>query len=132
MAVRGGGRLRLAALALLPFFLSERYTKRGLEEGRGSASQFISREAADLESLSDRPLLYQAAVANQAGEPERALAALSEAQQRTPIEWSLYFLEAEVLERIDLGQRPARACRGEAIEPAGDELDELEARLDGD
>ena len=122
----------LAALALLPFFLSERYIKRGLEEGPGDPAQAYSslEKAADLNPLSERPLLYEAAVADEAGEPQRALAALSEAQQRTPTEWSLYLLEAQVLELIDpTGARRAIA-EARRLNPHGEEIDALEARLD--
>ena len=49
--------------------------------------------------------------------------ALSEAQQRTPTEWSLYLLAAEVLEEID----PVSEAR--RLNPQGDEIAELEARL---
>jgi hypothetical protein len=127
------GLCALAALALLPFFLSERYTDRGLGEGRSDPAQAYSsfEKAADLNPLSERPLLYEAAVADQAGEPERALDALSEAQQRTPTEWSLYLLEAEVLEEIDPVSARRSLAEARRLNPQGDEIAELEARLGG-
>ncbi len=77
-----------------------------------------SRERRRPEPLSERPLLYEAAVAEEAGEPQRALAALTEAQKRTPTEWTLYYLEAQVLELIDpTGARRALA-EAKAAEPA--------------
>ncbi len=122
----------LGALAMLPFFLSERYIKRGLEEGRDDPDQAYSsfEKAADLNPLSDRPLLYEAAVADEAGEPQRALAALAEAQQRTPTEWSLYLLEAQVLELIDPAGARLAIAEARRLNPHGEEIDALEARLD--
>ena len=120
----------LAALALVPFFLSERYTKQGLQERDDPTQAYSSFDkAADLNPLSDRPLLYEAALADEAGEPQRALAALSEAQQRTPTEWSLYFLEASVLELIDPAGARSAIAQARRLNPHGDEIDELEARL---
>jgi hypothetical protein len=135
---RRGWRLTLAAvcligaLALLPFFLSERYTKRALQDERDDPAQAYSslEKAADLNPLSARPLLYEAVVAEEAGEPQRALAALSEAQERTPTEWTLYYLEARILEEIDpVGARRAIA-EARRLNPYGTELDALEARLE--
>ncbi len=126
------GLCLLAALAVAPFFLSERYTKQALNEERDDPAKAYSsfEKAADLNPLSDRPLLYEAVVADEAGEPQRALAALSEAQERTPTEWTLYFLEAGILEEIDpVGARRAIA-EARRLNPEGTEIDALEARLE--
>src|SRR3712207_9189671 len=45
-------------------------------------------EAADLNPLADRPLAAEAVIAEQVGDPQRALAALAEAQDREPDERS--------------------------------------------
>ena len=86
--------------------------------------------AADLNPFSDRPLAAEAVIAEEAGEPQRALAALAEAQERQPDEWTLYYLEARVLGR----DRPGRRRAGARREPAsstrdGAEIAELEQEL---
>jgi O-antigen ligase len=123
----------LAAVAAVPFFLSERLTNQAL---RGSdadlAGAYSDLElAADLNPLSSRPLAAEAVIAEEAGESQRALGALSRAQQRHPDEWTLYFLEAGILEEIDRGGARRAIERARELNPQGPELDELEGRLTG-
>jgi len=123
----------VAAISMVPFFLSDRYTREALETWRTDLPKAYSdlSRAADLNPLSDHPLLAEASIAESAGEPQQALAALSRAQERTPTEWTLYFLEARVLE----GRDPAAARRAirqaRELNPHGTEIDRLEQRLSG-
>lgn len=129
---RAGAALAiLVALSLLPFFLSERYTRQALREARSDLARAYadSDRAADLNPLSERPLAAQAVIAEGAGEPQRALAALARAQRRNPTEWTLYFLEARALERTDPAAARRALARARALNPQGTELDALEARL---
>ena len=91
------------------------YQRRGVE-GRVLAPQAVMRQAAKF-------LVHQgnqtiqcvgvpvAPLAEQAGDPQRALRALAEAERRQPDEWTLYYLEARLLGPID----PASASRALAV-----------------
>lgn len=134
---RRGRRVALAAACLLaagsfiPFYLSERLTKDALQGGSDDLTETYEdlERAADLNPWSDRPLIAEAVIAERAGEPQRALAALSAAQERTPTEWTLYFLEARVLEPIDPAAARRAIIRARELNPYGAELNRLEAQL---
>lgn len=123
----------LAAISLLPFFLSERYTNQALRTWQGDLPGAYAdlERAADLNPLSERPLAAEAVIADSAGEPQRALAALSEAQQRHPDEWTLYFLEAKTLREIDPAGARRALERARELNPQGTEMNALERRLNG-
>ena len=53
----------------------------------------------------------------------------AKAQQRTPTEWSLYLLEAKVLEEIDPVSARRSLADARRLNPQGDEIAALEARL---
>jgi O-Antigen ligase len=118
-------------VALAPFFVSERYTKDALHTWRHDLTRAYSKldDAADLDPLSEKPLEAEAVIAESAGEPQHALAALSEAQDRNPTEWSLYYLQARVLAPTDpVGARDALA-RALELNPYGPEILELGRQL---
>jgi hypothetical protein len=123
----------VAALAMLPVFLSARYTQQAIRSWENDLPGAYEKlgDAADLNPLADRPLTAEAVIAEQVGEPQRALRALAEAQRREPDEWTLYLLEARLLAPID----PAGAARAIAtareLNPKGTEIDELEQDLQG-
>jgi hypothetical protein len=121
----------LAALALVPFFLSERLTNQALREWQADLPGAYSdlSLAADLNPLSSRPLAAEAVIAESAGESQRALGALSRAEERQPDEWTLYFLEARILEEIDPDGATRAIERARELNPVGRELDALEGRL---
>jgi tetratricopeptide (TPR) repeat protein len=121
----------VAALAMVPPLLSERYTNNALRSWQADLAGAYSdlERAADLNPLSDRPLATEAVIAEEAGEPQRALAALSRAQERVPDEWTLYFLEARVLAGIDPVSADLALQQARALNPLGVELDELEETL---
>jgi len=118
----------LVALSLVPFFASERYTNNALRNWQGDLANAYSELdlAADLNPFSDRPLATEAVIAEEAGEPQRALAALSEAQSRQPEEWTLYYLEARVLAEFDSAGAQRALAQAKALNPAGPEIAELE------
>jgi len=139
-APRRGPRIALvvmaavAAVALVPFFLSERYTKDAVKNWRDDLPQAYSNldRAADLNPWSEKPLAAEAVIAESAGEPQRALAALSEAQERTPDEWTLYYLEARAKESTGDPVGARRAIeRALALNPHGPEILELQKSLEG-
>jgi tetratricopeptide (TPR) repeat protein len=121
----------LTALALTPFYFSERYTNDALRTWQADlagAYDELSR-AADLNPLSDRPLATEAVIAEEAGEPQRALAALSEAQSRQPDEWTLYYLEARVLAEFDPAGARRALVEARELNPKGPEIAELEEEI---
>jgi hypothetical protein len=117
----------VAALAMLPFLISERYTNEALEGWRADLDDAYSKleQAADLNPLSERPLVTEAVIAEEAGEPQRALAALSRAQDRQPQEWTLYYLEARVLAPIDIAGASRALARARELNPKGEEITQL-------
>jgi hypothetical protein len=133
---RAGLVLASAAVALvsLPLLFSARYSEGALNSWRlDLADAYADLErAADLNPLSDRPLAYEAVIAEEAGEPQRALGALSRAQQRVPEEWTLYYLEARVLAAIDPAGAQRALERARDLNPHGEEIAELEAELAGE
>jgi cytochrome c-type biogenesis protein CcmH/NrfG len=137
----GPGRFRwvgalvaaLVAVAMLPIFLSERYTRQALDSWRADLPAAYEKlaEAADLNPFSDRPPITEAVIAEEAGDPQRALSALAEAQRREPKEWTLYYLEARVLDPIDPAAAGRSLARARELNPRGSEIDELEQELSG-
>lgn len=134
---RRGRRMLLAALAslvalsLIPFFLSERLTNQALRDWQSDLPGAYSdlSLATDLNPFSSRPLAAEAVIAESAGESQRALGALSKGEERQPDEWTLYFLEARILEEIDPGGAQRAIERARELNPNGAELDALEGRL---
>lgn len=122
----------LAEIALLPFLLSDSYTNDALRGWRTDLTRAYSdlALAADLNPFSDRPLASEAVIAEEAGEPQRALRALSEAQDRQPDEWTLYYLEARILAPIDPAGAARALERASALNPRGEEVEALRESLD--
>ena len=124
--------LGLVAIAVIPLFLSERYTNQALRVGSAdpeAAYQDLER-AADLNPFSSRPLASEAVIAEGAGDRERALSALADAQDRQPDEWTLYLLEARVLEGTDPARAAAAVARARELNPNGSEIEKLEQAVE--
>ena len=121
----------VVALAILPLFFSERYTNHALRTAGSDLSGAYSAlgRAADLNPFAARPLASEAVIAEKVGDRERALAALEQAQEREPEEWTLYFLEARVLGPTDPEAASAALARARALNPHGPELKGLERKL---
>ena len=121
----------LVGLALLPFLLSDSYTRDALRGWRSDLTRAYSdlALAADLNPFSDRPLVAEAVIAEEAGDPQRALRALSEAQDRQPDEWTLYYLEARILAQIDPAGAAGALRRAGELNPRGEEVEALEESL---
>ena len=118
---RAGGVVAAAfvALTMVPFFLSETYANRGIRTGTTDTQAAYAdlRRAADLNPLSSFPLIGEAFIASDAGDPSRALSALKEAEDRTPDDWQPYYLEAKVLERSDPAAARAAIERATKLNP---------------
>jgi O-Antigen ligase len=119
----------LAALTLLPFLLSDRYTKNALRTSDLDRAYSDLEQAADLNPFSDAPLAAEAVIAEEAGDRQRALAALDRAERRVPDEWTLYYLEARILAPIDPPGARRALERAQALNPRGPEIPELAEEL---
>jgi hypothetical protein len=130
-------RLGLAAaagvlvLSMVPFFLSQTYTNRGIRTGVGDpeAAYADLRRAADLDPLSTLPLLGEAYIAKAQGDRARALSALDEAESRTPDDWEPYFLEAVLLAKTDPAGARAAIARARQLNPVGADVIALSQSL---
>ncbi len=119
------------ALSAVPPFLSERYVNdayAGWREDLARAYDDLAH-ARDLNPLSDRPLLAEAAIARAAGDEERAIAVFGEAARKRPESWATHYLLAELQQR-----RNPRAARREIetaleLNPLGEEVRGLAKRL---
>jgi O-Antigen ligase len=122
----------IAAVSMVPFFLSERYTDHALDTWQADIDEAYSEleTAADLNPASARPLVTQAVIAESAGDRQRALAALNRAEGRTPDEWTLYYLEARVLVPIDPAGARRALAEARRLNPLGTEIDEVASQLD--
>lgn len=103
----------IAAVAAVPLYLSDRYTRDALSNGRSDLRRTYSDldRAADLNPFAHLPLQVEGAIARETGDRERAVEAFRAAIERAPDEWVSYFFLGRVLERED----PARAERELAI-----------------
>ena len=123
----------LAAVAIVPIYFSERYTDQAIHSWENDLPGAYEKlgDAADLNPLADRPLAAEAVIAEQAGDPQRALRALAEAQRRQPDEWTLYYLEARLLGPIDAASSARALAEARELNPEGTEIDQLEQELQG-
>jgi tetratricopeptide (TPR) repeat protein len=109
----------LVALSMIPFFLSETYSNRGIRTGTsdpGAAYADLGR-AADWNPLTSFPLLGEAFIAREEGDRARALSALDEAEGRNPEDWQPYFMEAQLLKSVDRAKAQAALARARALNP---------------
>jgi hypothetical protein len=106
----------IAAVATVPLYLSERYTRDAYSHWRSDLQRAYSDldRAADLNPFAHEPLLAEGAIAREARDRERAAKAFRAAIERTPDEWASHYLLGRVLERDD----PDRAEREFAIAAA--------------
>jgi hypothetical protein len=86
----------ILAVTLIPPFLSERYVNDAYAEWRDDLERAYddADRAASLNQLSDSPLLAEGAIAQAAGDRQRAIEALTEAAERVPEEWATHYLLA--------------------------------------
>jgi tetratricopeptide (TPR) repeat protein len=136
-AARGSGRYWIAAgaivvaLSMVPPFLSERYVTDAYAGWRAdlpNAYEDLDRARA-LNPFTDAPLLAEGAIADAAGDRERAIAAFRDAAEERPEEWGGHFLLAELF----AGDRPMLARReleiARELNPNSPEIEELEERI---
>ena len=119
------------ALIAMPLFVSDRYTQRGLDEAAddpASALRDLER-AADLNPLSDQPLIERGALAASLGDRALAVRSFREATERVPDNYaSRWFLARELLRSRPAAARAA-LVRARELNPRGPEVLALEKRL---
>jgi tetratricopeptide (TPR) repeat protein len=119
------------ALSVVPFFLSERYVNDAYAEWRSDLNRAYDDldRAQTLNPLSDTPLLAEGAIADAAGDRERALAAFRQAAEDRPEEWAAHYLLAELLadERPELARSELERAR--ELNPLSSEVQELGREL---
>jgi hypothetical protein len=136
---RGPSRRRLGILAvvlivgvsLIPPFLSERYVNdayAGWRDDLERAYDDLDR-AASLNRLSDAPLLAEGAIAQAAGDRERAIEAFEGAAERVPDEWATHFLLAELYAADDPDRARQELELARELNPHSYDVRELRRRL---
>jgi hypothetical protein len=136
--VRGARRVIVAgavvlALSTLPFFLSERYVNGAYAEWRSDltrAYQDLDRAQA-LVPFSDTPLLAEGAIADAAGDRERAIGAFREAARKRPEEWASHYLLAKLYQEDnpELARSELEAAR--RLNPLSEDIRLLGEQLRG-
>ncbi len=124
----------LAALALsfVPTFLSQRYLGSAYSVWRAD----LERAYEDLDAsqalnpLSITPLLAEAVIARNAGDPARALSALRRATSKQPKQWAPHFLIAQTLQRRDPAQARIALLTALELNPDGERILALAERFD--
>ena len=122
----------LLVLIALPTFGSERLTldaARGWRTDLDGAYGALST-AADLNPFADAPLLVEAQIAKESGDPTRALRALQEAETREPSDWQSYYLGAQVLRAEDPEGARAQLEQAEALNPSSEDIKALRVILE--
>jgi hypothetical protein len=121
----------LLAFTMLPFFFSARYTDSAIRTWHSNVGAAYSdlQRAADLNPLSSRPLAAEAFIASRNGDKARALSALSEAENRQPDDWLLYYMQAKVLKTSDPAAARQAVSRAQSLNPRGADVAALAKRL---
>ncbi len=125
----GIGAVVLALIAV-PTFISERLTlnaARDWQDDVGGAYEALDT-AADLNPFADVPLLVAANIARQNSDDERALDALSEAEEREPDDWRAYYMAALVL-GVDSAEGRDQLRRAIALNPREPALQRLQDKI---
>jgi hypothetical protein len=121
----------LAAISMIPFFLSETWANRGIRTGTAdpAAAYADLRRAADLNPLTSFPLIGEAFIAQEEGDTRRALSALDEAESRNPDDWEAYYTEAQLLKQSDPARAKAALARARQLNPLDEDVQGLTEEL---
>jgi hypothetical protein len=119
------------AVSAVPPFLSERYVNDAYAGWRSDLTRAYDDldRAQTLNPFSDTPLLAEGAIADAAGDRERALAAFREAAEDRPEEWATHYLLAELYadEQPALARRELEIAR--ELNPLSPDVEELGREL---
>jgi len=119
------------ALASLPLLLADRYLDgayAGWRDDLDGAYADLDRAAA-LNPLSDASLLAEGAIAREAGDSERAIAAFREATEKRPEGWAAHHLLAALLAEADPEEAREHAQAALELNPLSERVRSLARRL---
>jgi hypothetical protein len=121
----------VVALTLVPFFLSDTYTNRGIRTGTSDTDVAYAdlRRAADLDPLTSVPLIGEGLIARSAGDRQRSLSAFDDAEARNPDDWEPYYLEAKLLADVDPVRARIALARARELNPNDATVVALSKRL---
>jgi hypothetical protein len=125
------GWVALLALAAVPLFFADAYTKRAEDEAGSDAAGAVTdyKRAAELNPLSDRALIGKAVVEARVGDETLALRTLGEASDRVPDDFVPYYLAAEIQAESNPAVARAAAAKARSLNPRGPEVIVLQHRL---
>jgi len=133
-----GAGVLVVAVALVPLYLSDRYTNDAYGNWRADLDRAYADldRAATLNPFSDAPLLAEGAIAREAGDRDRAIEAFREAADRKPDEWAAHYLLAQVLAKEDVAAAREEMERAAELNPQSAKvsraLDDLRAQDEKD
>jgi tetratricopeptide (TPR) repeat protein len=107
--------LAIAAILVVPLFLSQRYANRAYDEYPADPAAALSNldRAADLDPYAPEPLLSRGLIESRLGRDAEAISSFREAVQREPEGYAGHFFLARALSRTD--PAAARAAAAEAL-----------------
>jgi hypothetical protein len=119
------------ALAAVPLFLSDAYTKSGEGKASSDAAGAVAddKRAAELNPFTDQPLIEKAVVEAGVGDDSLALQTLHEASGRVPDDYVPYYLLGEVLAESKPAAARVAAAKARSLNPRGPEVIELQRIL---
>jgi Flp pilus assembly protein TadD len=79
--------------------------------------------------LTSFPLIGEAIIAEKQGDRQRALSALDEAESRNPDDWQPYYLEAQLLAKVDPARARTALARARELNPYDPGVTGLSQRL---
>lgn len=120
------------ALVAAPLFLSGRYSQQAEAEAASDPSKALDDldRAAELNPLSDQPLLAKGAVASSSGQRRVALDAFRQAADREPLDYAPYWFIARELLSVDRRDAQAALDRARRLNPRGPEIVAVQRQLD--
>lgn len=120
----------LAAVSI-PLYLSERYTNDAYRHwGSDLSGAYAALDrAADLNPLSDEPLLAEGAIAREAGDRERAIDAFRAAGEREPEQWAAHYFLGLLLTPEDPAAAREELATARRLNPRGEGVRRAQLRL---
>jgi tetratricopeptide (TPR) repeat protein len=131
--VRWVGAAVVGALALVavPLFFGAAYLNRAEGKAAGDPAAAVGdyKRAAELNPLSDQPLIGKSVVEARVGDEALAVQTLHEASGRVPDDYVPYYLLGEVLAESNPAAARAAAAKARSLNPRGPEVIELQQLL---
>ena len=119
-------------LTAIPPYLSERYTSDAFETWQADLQRAYTDldRARTLNPLSEEPLMAEGAIAREAGDGPRAIAAFEEAAAMREEEWAAHYFLAELYSEDDPERAAQELATATALNPLSDRIAALREFLD--